>query len=107
MSASTRAALTATLVIATAATVYAVRPLRNAAADDAANATALLAAVRGAPRPVCQLIVQAVRNQYFSSSTALDALRGEAVPGEPAARWALSSIRSADAVPVLAAELKY
>ncbi|MFI5208740.1 MAG: HEAT repeat domain-containing protein, partial [Gemmatimonadales bacterium] len=78
----------------------------NPEADDAASATRLLAAVRGVSEPVCQLVVQAVRNQQFGRSPVVMAIQGDEVPTDPAALWALSSMQTPGAVAVLSAGLR-
>ena len=109
MSRNARILIPALAVLVTAA---AVRPtLRSFAranpdADDAASAARLLSSVRGIGEPVCQLVVQAIRNQQFGRSPAVLALQGDEVPRDPTALWALSQMRTPGAVQALSAGLR-
>src|SRR6267154_2502364 len=78
----------------------------NPDADDAAAATRLLASVRGVSEPVCQLVVQAVRNTQYGRSPVVLALQGDEVPTDPAALWALSSMQTPGGVAALTAGLR-
>lgn len=74
---------------------------------DSASAQALLAAVRGVPEPVCELVTVALRNSYSvgAGSRALGYGRDEVLAGGPAA-WAVGSMRTPDAIPVLSGGLR-
>src|SRR5258706_13510793 len=63
-------------------------------ADDAGAATRLLASVRGVSEPVCQLVLQAVRNTEYGRSPVVLAIQGDQAPSDPTALWALSSMQT-------------
>ena len=109
MSRNARFLLPALAVLLSAA---AVRPtLRSfsrsgADPDDAGSATRLLTAVRGVSEPVCQLVIQAVRNQQFGRSPAVLSIAGDQVPSDPTALWALSQMQTPGAVAVLSSGMR-
>src|SRR5512140_1408213 len=74
---------------------------------DSASAQAFLSAVRGVSDPVCQVLGVALRNSYSAGagSRALG-YHQDGVPAGGPAEWALGSMHTPDAIPVLAAGLR-